>query len=69
MCDTFRGLGFRFGIQVLDSGLGLKLGIHVWSSSYEIQVEESGFVFQFGILVSESGLGCRVWDSGLRFIV
>ena len=51
----------------MDSGLGLKLGIHVWSSSYEIQVEDSGLVFQFGILVSESGLGSRVSDSGLRF--
>ena len=32
------GLGFWFGIQVLDSGLALKLGIHVRSSSYEFQV-------------------------------
>ena len=31
-------LGFCFGIQLLDSGLGLKLGIHVCGYGYEIQV-------------------------------
>ena len=46
---------FRFGSQVLDSGLGLRFGIQAWYSNFN-----SCLGFRFGI---------QVWDSilGLRF--
>ena len=45
---------FRFGSQVLDSGLGLRFGIQVWYSNFK-----SCLGFRFGIQVWDSRLGLR----------
>ena len=45
---------FLFGIQVLDSGLGLRFGIQVWYSNFNSCLE-----FRLGIHVWDSSLGLR----------
>ena len=46
---------FLFGIQVLDTSLGLRFGVQVW-----MQVRDSSLGLRFGIQVSYSNGGFRV---------
>ena len=46
---------FLFGIQVLDTGLGLRFGVQVW-----IQVRDLSLGYRFGIQVLYSDGGFRV---------